>query len=63
MFIDGAWVDAADGATFDTFDPATGAVLASVPAASGADVDRAARAAGRAFDAYLESKQIYLNLT
>jgi acyl-CoA reductase-like NAD-dependent aldehyde dehydrogenase len=50
MFIDGAWQDAADGATFDTFDPATGAVLASVPAATAVDVDRAVLAARRAFD-------------
>ena len=50
MFIDGEWCDAADGARFDTVDPATGEVLASVPAASAADVDRAVRAARRAFD-------------
>jgi succinate-semialdehyde dehydrogenase / glutarate-semialdehyde dehydrogenase len=30
-FIDGRWVDADDGATFDVRDPATGAVLAAVP--------------------------------
>jgi acyl-CoA reductase-like NAD-dependent aldehyde dehydrogenase len=49
MFVDGAWVDALDGRTFETFDPATGAVLDTVPAASEADVDRAAQAAHRAF--------------
>jgi acyl-CoA reductase-like NAD-dependent aldehyde dehydrogenase len=50
MYIDGAWVEALDGARFDTVDPATGATLASVPAASEADVDRAVAAARRAFD-------------
>ena len=50
MYIDGEWVEAQDGRRFDTFDPATGSVLATVPAGSAADVDRAARAARRAFD-------------
>lgn len=50
MFIDGSWCDAAAGARFDTVDPATGEVLASVPAADATDVDRAVRAARRAFD-------------
>ena len=38
MFVDGAWVDALDGRTFETFDPATGAVLDTVPAFVAADV-------------------------
>ena len=59
VFVDGAWVDALDGRTFETFDPATGAALDTVPAASEGDVDRAVRAAHRA---YLETKQIYVNL-
>ena len=50
MYIDGAWVDALDGLRFDTTDPATGELLATVPAASAADVDRAVLAARRAFD-------------
>jgi acyl-CoA reductase-like NAD-dependent aldehyde dehydrogenase len=50
MYIDGRWVEALDGTRFDSIDPATGAVLASVPAAGAADVDRAVRAARRAFD-------------
>ena len=50
MFIDGQWVDAADGARFDTVDPATGEVLATVPAGADGDADRAAMAARRAFD-------------
>ena len=50
MYLDGQWVDAADGACFDTVDPATGEVLATVPAGAAEDADRAVRAARRAFD-------------
>ncbi len=49
LLIGGEWVDAADGATFETLDPATGQVLATVPAGDTADVDRAVAAARRAF--------------
>ena len=50
MYIDGAWVDAQDGATLDTLDPSTGKVIASVPAAGAPDIDIAVRAARRASD-------------
>ena len=50
MFIDGRWVHAQDGTTLDTLDPATGLVLATVPAAGPADIDLAVRAARRASD-------------
>ncbi len=49
MLIDGAWVDASDGGQFDSINPATGQVWCKVPEASGEDVDRAVRAAHRAF--------------
>ncbi|AOY95335.1 aldehyde dehydrogenase PuuC [Cupriavidus sp. USMAA2-4] len=49
-YIDGRWADAADGATFDTVNPATGQVIAAVAACGVADVDRAVAAARRAFD-------------
>ena len=49
QFVDGAWVDALDGARFDTVDPATGAVVATVPRSRAADVERAVAAAHRAF--------------
>ena len=49
MLIDGAWVTASDGATFDSVNPATGEVWARVPEATAEDVDRAVRAADRAF--------------
>jgi acyl-CoA reductase-like NAD-dependent aldehyde dehydrogenase len=50
MYVDGRWTDAVDGARFDTVDPSTGEVLASVPAAAAVDVDAAVRAARRVFD-------------
>ncbi|MFZ9887263.1 MAG: 2-hydroxymuconic semialdehyde dehydrogenase [Myxococcota bacterium] len=48
LFIDGAYVAAANGATFPDFNPATGEVAATVAEASPADVDRAVLAAKRA---------------
>lgn len=50
-FIDGQLVDALDGATFETFAPSTGKLLATVAACSDADVDRAVAAARAAFEA------------
>lgn len=50
-YIDGAFVDAADGATFENFSPATGKVLNTVAACGTADVDTAVAAARRTFDA------------
>ena len=50
LFIGGRWVDAADGKTFETIDPATGEVLASVAEAGAEDVDRAVVAARKSFD-------------
>ncbi len=49
MLIDGRWVDAEDGETFDSINPSTGTPWANIPAAGEADVDRAVRAAHRAF--------------
>ena len=49
MLIDGAWVGASDGKMFDSTSPATGKVWARVPEATAEDVDRAVRAAHRAF--------------
>lgn len=50
MFIAGQWVASETGEVSETFDPATGAVLATVPQASAADVDAAVAAARRAFE-------------
>jgi phenylacetaldehyde dehydrogenase len=45
LLINGEWVDAADGETFDSIDPGTGEVLATVAHGKAEDVDRAVRAA------------------
>jgi betaine-aldehyde dehydrogenase len=50
MLIDGERVQASSRRTLDVMNPATGEVLARVPDAQAADVDRAVRAARRAFD-------------
>ena len=50
MFIDGEWVDALSGKRFETVDPATEQVITTVPHSGPEDVDRAVRAARRAFE-------------
>ena len=50
-FIDGNFVDAASGKTFDSINPATGEVLAAVAECDVEDVDRAVAAARKAFEA------------
>ncbi|KHN23562.1 Aldehyde dehydrogenase family 2 member B7, mitochondrial [Glycine soja] len=50
LLIDGQFVDAASGKTFPTFDPRTGDVIANVAEGDTEDVNRAVRAARKAFD-------------
>ena len=50
MYVDGKFVNAASGKTLPVYNPATGEVMAHVPEAESEDVDRAVRAARRAFD-------------
>jgi acyl-CoA reductase-like NAD-dependent aldehyde dehydrogenase len=50
MLIDGKWVEAASGQDLRDAEPATGQVLARVAEGDAEDVDRAVRAARRAFD-------------
>ena len=45
LLINGKFVDAAGGRTFETYDPRTGEVLMSVAEAQAEDVDKAVRAA------------------
>jgi acyl-CoA reductase-like NAD-dependent aldehyde dehydrogenase len=49
MFIDGVWMDAEAGATFDALRPSTGAVIATVPEGTRADARRAIDAANAAW--------------
>jgi phenylacetaldehyde dehydrogenase len=50
LFINGQWVNAASGKTFDTPNPATGETLARVAEGDAEDINRAVRAARAAFD-------------
>jgi phenylacetaldehyde dehydrogenase len=50
LFINGQWVDAASGKTFETPNPATGETLAHVAEGDAADINRAVAAARAAFD-------------
>lgn len=50
MLINGNWVQASDGKTFESFNPATGEVWSKVPEATEADVNLAVEAAEKALD-------------
>ncbi|WP_030422447.1 aldehyde dehydrogenase family protein [Streptomyces sp. NRRL F-5065] len=52
LFIDGEFAEAADGKVFKTVSPATEEVLSEVAEAGEADVDRAVRAARKAFETW-----------
>lgn len=50
LFVDGQWVDSADGTRWDQVNPATNEKITEFCVAGAGDVDRAVRAARRAFD-------------
>jgi 1-pyrroline dehydrogenase len=50
MFVGGEWVRSSSGETQPIINPATGEVIAEVPKGTAEDVDRAVRAARKAFD-------------
>jgi phenylacetaldehyde dehydrogenase len=50
ILIDGEWVNAASGKTFPVYDPSSGEVMVQVAEADAADVDKAVKAARKAFD-------------
>jgi len=50
MLIDGKWIPAASGQTFEVMNPATGLSVARVAEGDKADIDAAVRAARRAFE-------------
>jgi aldehyde dehydrogenase (NAD+) len=50
LFINGQFVEPSDGKTFDTYNPATGEVIAKVAHATAQDVDRAVKAARAALE-------------
>ncbi len=55
QFIGGEFVDAADGRTADVINPANDQVIATVPASSAEDVDRAVNAAETAFASWKQT--------
>ena len=55
LYVDGEWIAAADGETFDTVDPATGEPIAAVAAAQAEDVDAAVEAAREAFPGWRDT--------
>ena len=54
-FVNGEHVDPADGRFYDVTNPATGEVFAQAPASGGEDVDRAYRAAEKAFEGWRDA--------
>ncbi|WAA12923.1 aldehyde dehydrogenase family protein [Fervidibacillus halotolerans] len=50
LYINGEFVESVSGKTFDSFNPATGEVLAKVYEAGPEDIDKAVKAARKAFD-------------
>ena len=50
MLINGQWVEAASGKTFDTINPSTGETLASIAEGDAEDINRAVTAARQAFE-------------
>ncbi|MBV8609032.1 MAG: aldehyde dehydrogenase family protein, partial [Singulisphaera sp.] len=50
LLINNEWVDPVEGGTFETYNPATGEVIAEVAAGNAADIDRAVKAARRALE-------------
>ena len=50
LLINGEWVDAASGKTFDSIDPATENVVCQIAEGDAADVDKAVKAARQAFE-------------
>jgi aldehyde dehydrogenase (NAD+) len=50
LFIDNEWVAPVDGSDFETYNPATGEVIAKVAAAGPSDIDKAVKAARRALE-------------
>src|SRR5262249_43597818 len=50
LFTNGQWADAASGSVFATPTPATGETLANIAEGDAEDIDRAVKAARRAFE-------------
>ncbi|KAI5864770.1 Aldehyde/histidinol dehydrogenase [Durotheca rogersii] len=51
-YVDGEWVKAASGKTFNVYDPATGALIGASPEFTGKDTEKAISAAAAAFPSF-----------
>ena len=54
-FVDGAYVEPAEGGYADLVDPSTGEVFAAAPVSGATDVDRAMSAAAKAFETWRDT--------
>ena len=54
-FVNGSYVDSADGTTYDVVNPATGETYARAPLSTGPDVDAAMTAAAAAFEGWRDA--------
>ncbi len=55
IYIDGAWVPSAGTKTIDVYDSTDGSVIGSIPEGTADDVDKAAKAARAAFEAWAQT--------
>ena len=55
LYIDGAWVPSSGSGSIDVFDSTDGSVIGSIPDGTADDVDKAARAAAAAFEAWSQT--------
>ena len=55
FYIDGGWVEPSKPETLEVIDPATEQICARISVGSAEDVDRAVKAARRAFDSYAQT--------
>ena len=55
LFIDGQWLDSSDNTTLRTTNPANGEFLAEIADATNEDVDRAVKAARKAFETWSQT--------
>ena len=57
LFINNEWVEAASGERFESLDPFSGDAWASLPRATRADVDKAVKAAKKAFATWSQTSR------
>lgn len=58
LFIDGEWLQSTSGESIESINPATGELVTRIPQANADDVDRAVKAAKKAFESWKSSSAI-----